>query len=445
MIKGISLFVLALLSVAASVYAAPQPVATATAASQAGVELYQGLHLPPGLRSRQRAKMHRRDIPYGGYLTFGNYQAPTSVPMAGTSVLESGVRKMCQPITKRIDVAQLDSFACRQLDNLGYVEGHPSNVRKRTMDQAEDAPTDAPDKADTGRWRVGNLVASARDRAVAYREDSIRRLRYCLEWLTYATALLRQHIEDLRRLLSSLQEAARHAFAPSKRITAGPEEAPAERLQQAKREIVGAVRKAVGVVSNYAGSVLPAEARRQVRDLILNLPGRWATAHTGGSATGSGSPSVASDGPGSPPLTGRASDAHLDVSVRHTLTFAMESFHMLDSVRAVFQGLYNNAERWIGTAAPVPAVPPLPPPPDSKQAYRDPPPQISGESSAWHRPHATRRRLPLNNTGEPLLGANSRSLADIGERMRLMGVDHDCEDTVSFKRNRTREPTPTRL
>ncbi|KAJ2733577.1 hypothetical protein IW152_002947 [Coemansia sp. BCRC 34962] len=83
MIKGISLFVLALLSVAASVYAAPQPVATATAASQAGVELYQGLHLPPGLRSRQRAKMHRRDIPYGGYLTFGNYQAPTSVPMVG--------------------------------------------------------------------------------------------------------------------------------------------------------------------------------------------------------------------------------------------------------------------------------------------------------------------------------------------------------------------------
>ncbi|KAJ2336119.1 transcriptional regulator opi1, partial [Coemansia sp. RSA 2671] len=341
---------------------------------------------------------------------------------AGTSVLESGVRKMCQPITKRIDVAQLDSFACRQLDNLGYVEGSPSNARKRTMEQAGEAPVDTADKSDTSRWRVGNLVASARDRAVAYREDSIRRLRYCLEWLTYATALLRQHIEDLRRLLSSLQEAARQAFAPSRLITEGPEEPPAERLQRAKREIVGAVRKAVSVVSNYAGSVLPAEARRQVRDLILNLPGRWATAHTGGSNAGSGSPSVASEAPGSPPA-GRASDTHMDVNVRHTLAFATESFHMLDNVRAVFQGLYTNAERWIGAPSPAQA-----PAPDARQEYRDPPPMVSGESSAWQRPHTMRRRLPLNSS-EPRLAGNSQSLADIGERMRLMGVDHDCEDT----------------
>ncbi|KAJ2097152.1 hypothetical protein IW146_010238, partial [Coemansia sp. RSA 922] len=64
-----------------SVDATPQPVPTLAASVKTGVELYQGLHLPPGLRSRRRA-MHRRDIPYGGYLTFGNYPAPTIAPKA---------------------------------------------------------------------------------------------------------------------------------------------------------------------------------------------------------------------------------------------------------------------------------------------------------------------------------------------------------------------------
>ncbi|KAJ2018641.1 transcriptional regulator opi1 [Coemansia sp. RSA 455] len=396
---------------------------------------------------------------------------------AGTSVIESGVRKMCQPITKRIDVAQLDSFACRQLDNLGYAEDSSqqpllANLRKRTKDQAEEPPPPPSDEAydngkgkapaatdgpntDSNRWRVGNLVASARDRAVAYREDSVRRLRYCLEWLSYATALLRQHIEDLRRLLASLQEAARMAFnrhstpqimapnAEQQPDVLGPADA-AERLQRAKHGIVGAVRKAVAVVSNYAGSVLPGEARRQVRDLILNLPGRWASVHTARSTTGSCSPSVASDTttPGSPPGHSRhasdASPAHIDANVRRTLAFATESFHMLDNVRAVFQGLYTNAERWIG-------APPVQVPAENTQ-YRDPPVPSQpafAESSAWQRP---RRRLPLATHAEPML-PSSQSLADIGERMRRMDVDYtdDYDDAVSFKRNRTREPTPTHV
>ncbi|KAJ2886757.1 transcriptional regulator opi1 [Coemansia aciculifera] len=404
---------------------------------------------------------------------------------AGTSVIESGVRKMCQPITKRIDVAQLDSFACRQLDNLGYAEDSSqpmANLRKRTKDQAEEPPPPPPPEeesydngkgkapaaaaaadgpsTDSNRWRVGSLVASARDRAVAYREDSVRRLRYCLEWVSYATALLRQHIDDLGRLLAALQEAARMAFtrssnnAPQPMLLGpadtqqpdvlGPADA-AERLQRAKHEIVGAVRKAVAVVSNYAGSVLPGEARRQVRDLILNLPGRWATVHTARSTTGSCSPSVASDaqtGSPQPAHSRHASDAspqHIDANVRRTLAFATESFHMLDNVRAVFQNLYTNAERWIG-------APPVQAPVESAPAYRDPPPALAAESSARQR-HTTRRRLPVASHAEPL--PSSQSLADIGERMRRMDVDNhymeDYDDAVSFKRNRTREPTPTRL
>ncbi|KAJ1646120.1 hypothetical protein LPJ64_002358 [Coemansia asiatica] len=38
------------------------------------MQLYQGLHLPPGLRhsTNPHLPMHRRQIPYGGIISFGN-------------------------------------------------------------------------------------------------------------------------------------------------------------------------------------------------------------------------------------------------------------------------------------------------------------------------------------------------------------------------------------
>ncbi|KAJ2360940.1 transcriptional regulator opi1, partial [Coemansia sp. RSA 2607] len=260
----------------------------------------------------------------------------------GSNVIESGVRRMCEPITKRIDVAQLDSFACRQLDNLGYTSerqqaeqpgqagqaatGSSSNLRKRTKDQAQADDMDVMDDVDSsngknkyydgrneleapllpprpqqlrqqqqqqqqqqqatnGKWRVANLVATARERALAVREDSMRRLKYCLDWVAYATALVGQHMHALRQLLNALQQASRTAFyshggsgAAEPAVVRADEadggaavrrihEAGVE-LARARREIVAAVRRAVGVVSHYAGSVLPGEARRQVRALV---------------------------------------------------------------------------------------------------------------------------------------------------------------------------------
>ncbi|KAJ1950445.1 hypothetical protein EC988_004386, partial [Linderina pennispora] len=96
-----------------------------------------------------------------------------------------------------------------------------NNLRKRTKDQAEepeetydngktkDKQVAGSNEPDSRRWGVGSLIASAKERAVAYREDSMRRLKYCLEWVTYATALLSQHMQDLRKFLESLQDAAR--------------------------------------------------------------------------------------------------------------------------------------------------------------------------------------------------------------------------------------------
>lgn len=57
-------------------------------------------------------------------------------------------------------------------------------------------------------------------------------------------------------------------------------------LADVKRDVVGTIRQAVDIVSQYAGGALPEPARAPVRGFILHLPRRWAQA-TAGSGTGS--------------------------------------------------------------------------------------------------------------------------------------------------------------
>ncbi|KAJ2709263.1 transcriptional regulator opi1 [Coemansia spiralis] len=453
---------------------------------------------------------------------------------AGGDAIESGVRRMCNPIARRIDVAQLDSFACRQLTNLGYgmstATAHHNgatagNLRKRTKGQVERhvdgreqtapllAQADQTEAAAAGRgrgWGVGSLVASARERALAYREDSMRRLKYCLDWVAYATALLQQNMEDLQRLLASLQEAARMGLAVGNGTAvavAGSHSGPlqqmvqdaVQRLARARREIVQTVRKAVGVVSHYAGAVLPSEARRQVRAMILSLPRRWAAADTSGggsSVSGSevGSPdamSAASSPRLAPCATGAAGGAasadmrpeNIEATTRRTLAFAAESFAMLGNIHGIFSNLHANAERWMG-AAPESGHQMMDVEP-ATATYRDP---SSGQDSAAQVPRPQRRLPPAASpppatTTEEALGVwqaeAAASLVDIGEQMRRMDIlapqrnhkqamlgvhgpwsagvspalrpagsttsSSSIDEAAAHKRSRTREPTPTRM
>ncbi|KAJ2815561.1 transcriptional regulator opi1, partial [Coemansia erecta] len=284
-------------------------------------------------------------------------------------------------------------------------------------------------------WGVGSLVATARERAVAYREDSMRRLKYCLDWVVYATALLRQYMGELARVLEGLQGGA------------SPE--AASWVARARRDVVGTVRRAVGVVSQYAGAVLPGDARRHVRGLILGLPGRWATVE-GAALSSSGSVSEAS--PLASPLTSprvRPDDmapAHIEATTRRTLAFATESLYMLDSVRGVFSNLHANAERWIGRPKDAAAAEPVPAPP-----YREPA-SASAVTSARAVRQPLRRRMPRASSGAAVCAPEDGvALVEIGEQMRRMDVrppsrhSHVDDDSGSCKRNRTREPTPTRM
>ena len=107
-------------------------------------------------------------------------------------------------------------------------------------------------------------------------------------------------------------------------------------LAQVKKELVDTIRQVVDVVSKYAGSALPEQARTSVRSFILMLPERWALA------------ARSEDAPPAPYRTnqGMSGSAAMMAATR-VLTLATESLDMMRSVTAVFKESLDRAEAWV--------------------------------------------------------------------------------------------------
>ncbi|KAH9939158.1 Opi1-domain-containing protein [Amylocystis lapponica] len=143
--------------------------------------------------------------------------------------------------------------------------------------------------AQRSRWQV--MLTEAGGLGAAVSEESMRRLRYCLQWLQYATAHIDAQILVLRNFITSLQS-----------TTSDPHSVTAisahhlHTLNAAKRDVVDTLRQVVDVVSRYAGGALPEPACRRVRSFILHLPRRWAQASGVDSTTGSSASSPVASG-----------------------------------------------------------------------------------------------------------------------------------------------------
>ncbi|EAU89980.1 hypothetical protein CC1G_05896 [Coprinopsis cinerea okayama7 len=128
--------------------------------------------------------------------------------------------------------------------------------------------------AQRSRWQAVLLEAGGLSAALS--EDSMRRLKYCLQWLQYATAHIDAQILILREFTASLQtyppDAPPHARRPNP-----ISEEHMRKLAEVRKDVVQTVRQVVDVVSKYAGGALPEPARSTVRGFILKLPQRWAS------------------------------------------------------------------------------------------------------------------------------------------------------------------------
>ncbi|RDB15952.1 Transcriptional repressor OPI1 [Hypsizygus marmoreus] len=122
------------------------------------------------------------------------------------------------------------------------------------------------------RWQAVLLEAGGLSAALS--EESMRRLKYCLQWLQYATAHIDAQILILRDFTASLQPLSSNSQTRNGHPPIS--QAHLRTLTTVRRDIVHTIRQVVDVVSRYAGGALPEPARGRVRGFILQLPQRWA-------------------------------------------------------------------------------------------------------------------------------------------------------------------------
>ncbi|KAI0319966.1 transcription factor Opi1-domain-containing protein, partial [Amylostereum chailletii] len=363
-------------------------------------------------------------------------KASSRVVKYGAEMMESSMKTISRPVIDRLPVNQLDEFARRQLDRFGYgpngrrpsfggaaqgeeLEGMSSGVdrgrsgwesglqmrdvsmTRRSVEREESAvredagPLDrqtaslADENVDQqrqlaqrSRWQTVLLEAGGIGAAVS--EESMRRLKYCLQWLQYATQHIDGQILLLRDFMTSLQPPPGSPNALNPDAIISPEHM--QQLNNVKRDVVNTIRQVVDVVSKYTGGALPEPARSRVRGFILHLPQAWVSAsrrQAGPPTSGSGS-SAAARGrgarrsarrnnneplsrPASPstatsprhsrhssastaagagvPVTPTASSARQ--AAQRILTLATESLDMMRGVTAVVKDSLDRADTWV--------------------------------------------------------------------------------------------------
>ncbi|KAL9551366.1 hypothetical protein MBANPS3_004298 [Mucor bainieri] len=190
------------------------------------------------------------------------------------------------------------------------------------------------------RWQqiVLHAGSAAGTTAAVISEESMKCLRYCLSWLQYAMQHIDQQMNLLRSFLVSLATGSSNTATTAKKDVAVVEE-NSNTLAKIKKEIVDTLRKVVEVVSKYAGSGLPEQAKASVRAFILQLPSRWAILNNTRPASPSTSPRLG-------PVADSQQQPLHETSIK-LLDFGGESIEMLNSVSIVFSDTIERAELWI--------------------------------------------------------------------------------------------------
>ncbi|KAI8071038.1 transcription factor Opi1-domain-containing protein [Gongronella butleri] len=199
----------------------------------------------------------------------------------------------------------------------------------------------------SSRWKqlVVHAGSGAGTMAAVISEESLKCLNYCVTWLQYAIRHIEQQMGLLRDVLvglatgSSASGSSSSSNGPvsnSTTVSTTSEANAAGTLAAIKKEVVDTLRKVVNIISTYAGSGLPEQAKVTVRKFILALPSRWALLNSSTSQSPLTSPSL---GPHTSPQI-------QDTSIK-LLNFGSESVEMLQSVSTVFSDSVDRAELWL--------------------------------------------------------------------------------------------------
>ncbi|KAG8879849.1 hypothetical protein FRB97_001326 [Tulasnella sp. 331] len=290
-------------------------------------------------------------------------KASSRVINYGAGLVESSVKTISQPVISRLPVEQLDDFACRQLDRLGRYGGKPDcslerRARRRSPDDeyprkiplAIEATSAADQEEDEGAeqkqvqvanrkgWQTVLVEASGISAAIS--EENMKRLKYCLQWLQYATSHVDHQIMVIQRFLTSLD--SQMSGNPGALVPV----AAMRTISDVKRDVVATVRQVVEVMSKYAGGSLPEPARATLRGFILLLPERWASAMQQQEAELQAQSAPTSGGPAQPSPAGLTASTAQQAAKR-VLTLATESVEMMRGATGVFRESLDRADAWV--------------------------------------------------------------------------------------------------
>jgi hypothetical protein len=244
--------------------------------------------------------------------------------------LQATLNRMVSP--QRID--QLDGFAVRQLNRFTPPvagETHLAPVPTRSRSLTPDASLARSPSPSRSRWQTVLVEAGGIGAAVSV--DSMNSLKFCLFLLGTATNSLQSQIHALRDFILCLTA---HQRSSPKRLPPPDDAAQQEEaLHRIKTEILSTVKKAVDIISTYAGAALPEQAQNVVKHAILSLPANWArtvqaknqqqlvVAHPEHRLT----------------LMQEASE--------RVLTFAVEGLDVLNGVARIFGDTVERAQAWL--------------------------------------------------------------------------------------------------
>ncbi|KAF8316771.1 Opi1-domain-containing protein [Clavulina sp. PMI_390] len=216
------------------------------------------------------------------------------------------------------------------------VHAHDQQQREQQALDDQESPEPGQEVQVAGRSGWQTVLREAGGLSAAISPESMKRLKYCLQWLQYANHHIDQQILLLRSFITSITPTSATASTSTSMV---PYES-LSLLSQVKTELINTIRQVVDVVSTYAGGALPEQARASVRSFILMLPERWTMA----ARADMGDPALLQRDPNG--AGGMSRSAAMAASGR-VLTLATESLDMMRSVTSVFKDTLERAEAWV--------------------------------------------------------------------------------------------------
>ncbi|KAB5531358.1 transcription factor Opi1-domain-containing protein [Coniochaeta sp. 2T2.1] len=197
--------------------------------------------------------------------------------------------------------------------------------------------------AANGPWQQ-RLIMSTSGLSIAMSKESLRSLKYCLQWLRWANEHIAKTIAALKSILQQYDGSSRTNVddregdqdqeMANATETASTEDRTqlAARITELKGDVLKTLRDVIDTVSKYAGGALPDNARVLVHRHLTSLPQRFRVATLQDA-------SAKKQGNG-------AEEQEVRDSAQRVLVLAKEGLDMMEQVSGVLDGTIHSAEEW---------------------------------------------------------------------------------------------------